>query len=175
MCRTDSSIELGSGVLHFDSKEIPDPPYISFAKDLDKLDRMWDDHSPSWDNSSPLILRETSIALIHWPKVYHYRQDKCWAGIKQHWSTWKVPASPFLVTEYRLLTPTGFWQKYSEGGKRLPVTKIAALQRKARKAHDENLVAQAKVTFGDRFSDMFAYRKGGESTPRVMTSASSIA
>lgn len=97
---TDSKLELSSGTLHFNSVEIPDPPYFSLGVDLARLDRIWDDSSPSWDNSSPLEIRGRSIALIHWPKVYQYRGDQRWTAIKQRWSTWKVRygSSPCHVT-----------------------------------------------------------------------------
>ncbi|KZT08471.1 uncharacterized protein LAESUDRAFT_649040 [Laetiporus sulphureus 93-53] len=140
------TIELASGALEFDSSEVPDPPAISFTNDLDRLDCIWDDSSPSWDNSSPLLLRDRSIALIHWLKLYQYP-----------------------------LKPAAFWEKYSANGKRLPITKISDLLKQARKLRDQELAHQAKVSFGTQFSQVFAYRTGGEAEPRVKSNVSSIA
>ena len=70
--------------------DIPDPPALSFARDIAWLDRIWDDRSHQWDNSSPLRIRGHSIALVYWPSVYRYQGTKQWAGIKQRWFEWKV-------------------------------------------------------------------------------------
>jgi hypothetical protein len=91
-------LDLADGQLRYLPTEIPDPPALSFAHDLARLDRLWDDRSPQWDNTSPLYIQGKSIALVHWPTVYRHRGTKQWRGIKQRWFEWKVRAYlPFLA------------------------------------------------------------------------------
>jgi hypothetical protein len=84
------SLRLADVTIEYTAADIPDPPALSFVRDLAWLDRLWDDGSPQWDNSSPLCIRGQRIALIHWPAIYRYNGKKQWTGIKQRWFEWKV-------------------------------------------------------------------------------------
>jgi hypothetical protein len=94
------SVRLSTGILHYDTSEIPEPPALSFGCDIAALDRMWDDASPQWDRSSPAMIRGTPIALIHFPVIYRYRGAKQWQGMKQRWYEWKVAVSYLLSLGY---------------------------------------------------------------------------
>jgi hypothetical protein len=84
------SLHLADGVIQYLATEIPDPPALSFIHDLARLDRLWDDRSPQWDNTSPLHIQGRSIALVYWPDIYRYQGTRQWSGIKQRWFEWKV-------------------------------------------------------------------------------------
>jgi hypothetical protein len=84
------SLRLADSIIRYCTADIPDPPALSFVRDLSLLDKMWDDRDPQWNNSSPLRICGRSIALVHWPIVYRYRGNTQWKGIKQRWFEWKV-------------------------------------------------------------------------------------
>jgi len=88
------SLQLAHVSIDYTAADISDPPALSFVRDLAWLDRLWDDRSPQWDNSSPLRIRGQSIALIHWPAIYRYQGKNQWTGVKQRWFEWKVRAFP---------------------------------------------------------------------------------
>ena len=87
------TLQIAEKQVHYSAADIPDPPALSFTQDLARLDRQWDDRSPQWDNTSPLCILNHPIALIYWPKVYQYRGNKQWTGVKQRWFEWKVRTS----------------------------------------------------------------------------------
>src|ERR1700722_4417717 len=91
------SLQLAWSVIKYSADDIPDPPALMFVCDLAKLDHAWDDSLQQWDNSSPLRIKDNSIAIIHWPKIYRYTGTKQWSGIKQRWFEWKVSFFPPLV------------------------------------------------------------------------------
>lgn len=64
---------------------------------------------------------------------------------------------------YRTLTPETFWSKFSFRGKRLSVTGILKKMRSTRLAEDKDLANRARLEYGDRFQDIFWYRKGSTS------------
>ncbi|KAH9019271.1 hypothetical protein EDB85DRAFT_2009238 [Lactarius pseudohatsudake] len=49
-------LKLANGaVLSFSKQSVPDPPSISFAKDIPRLISMWDDGSPEWSPSEAVL------------------------------------------------------------------------------------------------------------------------
>lgn len=146
---------------------IPDPPNISYHKDIDKLSRIWDDTLPFWTpDETPFSIavpfsavnEKIHVALIYWPQIYMKGRPQHWDHAKKSWSEWK-----FVMERYRASTPTHFWSEFSDDtGKRLPFSKIATLLREERKLADEQLVAQAQSEFGEQFSSTFSYRLGGQ-------------
>jgi hypothetical protein len=84
------SLKLADATIKYLACDIPDPPAMSFVNDLSQLDRMWDDHSPQWDSSSPLRISGHPIALVYWPRVFRYQGSTQWQGIKQRWFEWRV-------------------------------------------------------------------------------------
>ncbi|KAE9382625.1 hypothetical protein BT96DRAFT_845291 [Gymnopus androsaceus JB14] len=83
---------LGNGTrLEFFNSDVPCPPSLSFAKDIPKLGRVWDDARPEFSPSEcSLKIKGNAIALKHWPVVYSYSHDQRWRGTKGAWDTWKV-------------------------------------------------------------------------------------
>lgn len=70
---------------------IPCPPRVSFSKDIEKLNRVWDDLSPSWNPAeSALIIDGKPVPVKYWRDVYMYRLPGQWKGLKSPWGEWKV-------------------------------------------------------------------------------------
>lgn len=146
---------------------IPDPPNVSYHKDIDKLSRIWDDTLPFWSpHEAPFSIavpfstvnEKIHVALIYWPQIYMKGRPQHWDHAKKSWSEWK-----FVMECYRASTPAGFWSEFSDHtGKRLPFSTIARLLREQRKLVDEQLVAQARSELGEQFLSTFSYRLGGQ-------------
>ena len=151
---------------------IPDPPLISYAKDVAKLNRVWDDTSPFWSPMEvPFQIQEVPVALMYWKDLYAYGKTGHWKGTKSKWADWKVLLAPFcghatvfvdgfsffqtVVDRYRQSTIEDFWAEFSEGGKRLCFTAIVSRLREQRKARDEEVAAQAAREYGS-----ITYRQG---------------
>jgi hypothetical protein len=87
----ERSLRLGNGqVLEFTLESIPDPPAISFAGDIPRLNGMWDDQTAHWSGTSPLVVNGQPIAVVHWPELYKYGKKDQWKGMKARWFEWKV-------------------------------------------------------------------------------------
>jgi hypothetical protein len=100
-------LKLGNGkLLRFSRKSVCDPPAISFAKDIPKLMRMWDDSSEAWSPSEAVLhIQGEPIALKHWPDVYRYGKHGQWAGTKKNWAQWRVSfclCAPFSFCDVML-------------------------------------------------------------------------
>ena len=77
--------------LTFSKSSVPDPPSISFAKDLHRLIRIWDDSAPEWTPSEALVhLEGEPIAVKYWRDLYRYGKPRQWMGTKKHWTNWRV-------------------------------------------------------------------------------------
>jgi hypothetical protein len=85
----------GQRELHFGVHDVPEPPALKINGDLAKLARTWDDSWAAWDGSSPLIIKETPIAVKYWKSIYSNlrRGSKSWTAIKQLWHSWNVCVS----------------------------------------------------------------------------------
>ena len=85
-------LKLGNGkVLGFSKQSVPDPRAISFAKDIPRLMRMWDDTWEAWSPSEAVLcIQGEPIALKFWPDVYRYGKHGQWAGTKKVWAQWRV-------------------------------------------------------------------------------------
>jgi hypothetical protein len=184
----DTSIQLASGELSFNTAEIPPPPACKL--DLVQLDRMWDDSfdSPQWDRKSALSIHDTPIAIIHWPTIYQYRGNKYWAGLKQRWYNWKVRWSPCfsniwhlrkihqaLITEYRSLGPDNFANKYLKDDQPYTLSGILRIMTEARVAEDKAIVIRARREYGNTFDIAFAHTNSKSNANRVLTMPYAIA
>jgi hypothetical protein len=95
----DGCLVLGDGTTLFFSKSrcIPDPPAVSFAKDIPRLVRLRDDASPDWDPSNAVLcIQGKPVALKYWPEVYRYGKTGQWAGTKKNWAHWRVGGHALL-------------------------------------------------------------------------------
>ncbi|KAH8985967.1 hypothetical protein EDB86DRAFT_2832882 [Lactarius hatsudake] len=106
-------LKLGNGrSLCFSKQSVPDPPLISFARDLPRLMRMWDDSSPKWTPSEVVLhIQGELIVLKHWLTVYCYGKSSQWACTKKNWAHWQD-----IAMSWQELTETGFWQKFTADG-----------------------------------------------------------
>jgi hypothetical protein len=98
------TLKLGnSTIISFTPDDVPLPPAPTFAHDLPRLNRMWDDTSTYWDGQSALRIKGIPIAIIHWPIVYaSSKVDGPWKSghwnvLKSHHSEWKVRRTPFFL------------------------------------------------------------------------------
>lgn len=91
------TITIGNGKrLTFEYANIIDPPQLTFASNISRLDRLWDDERPNWDQTDcgkVSIIRGATVALRYWPDVYKHKNDKRWHGAKTLWIEWKVCSS----------------------------------------------------------------------------------
>jgi hypothetical protein len=162
------SLDLGNGrTLCFAKQSVPDPPSISFARDLPRLMRMWDDDLPEWNPSEAVLrIQGEPIALKHWQRVYRYGKPGQWAGTKKNWTHWKK-----IATSWKALTEKGFWEKFTVDRQPMSYTAICKALKEERMANDHHLAAKARTDFGDRFEELFEYRRCGEHLVRNKDSA----
>ncbi|KAF4597693.1 hypothetical protein EYR40_008158 [Pleurotus pulmonarius] len=92
------TLTLGDGFrLSFTAHDVPEPPFLSFAKDLESLPPMWSDTSPVWDPSkAPFSIHGHPIALVHWRELYHCKPQQ-WNGLKKRWHERKVSTRTLLA------------------------------------------------------------------------------
>ncbi|KAH9011179.1 hypothetical protein EDB83DRAFT_2580439, partial [Lactarius deliciosus] len=152
-------LKLANGaVLSFSKQSVPDPPSISFAKDIPRLIRMWDDGSPEWSPSEAVLrVQGVPIALKHWPVLYRYGKSGQWAGTKKNWAHWRD-----IATSWQELTEKGFWLKFSTDHQPMSYTAICEVLKEERAAANRRLAQQAKDEYGDGFSSVFEYRRGSD-------------
>ncbi|KAF9072470.1 hypothetical protein BDP27DRAFT_1320516 [Rhodocollybia butyracea] len=166
--RTYAVMLAGTQALTFTYNDIPDPRQISFADDIPRLDRVWDDERANWDASECsklLVIKGTPVALRYWPDVYRNKNDQRWKGIKATWTEWK-----YVAERYRASTPEEFWMEFSsDDGKRFNWKAITACLRGQRAVHDQELCTKARSEYGTEFETHFSNRG------KVMTDKSAIA
>ncbi|KAH9040622.1 hypothetical protein EDB85DRAFT_1886735 [Lactarius pseudohatsudake] len=140
--------------LCFSRQSVPDPPAISFTKDLPRL--------------VVLRIQGEPIALKHWPAVYCYCYDKSrqWAGMKKNWANWQ-----YIATSWNKLTDDGFWQKFTANSQLMSYTAICEALKEERMATNHHVAKQAKDKYGDRFGAAFKYWRGSDHIVRNKFSA----
>jgi hypothetical protein len=94
------SITLAGGVcVVFTERDVPRPPSISFARDVEKdfptLNGMWDDRTEHWAGVSFLNIQGHPIPLAYWKAVYSSKRGNGWKPgewklIKGNYFDWKV-------------------------------------------------------------------------------------
>ncbi|KAF9492577.1 hypothetical protein BDN71DRAFT_1473717 [Pleurotus eryngii] len=121
------TLTLGNGTrLSFTVDDVPEPSFLSFAKDLESLPPIWSDMSPLWEPSkAPFSIHGHPIALVHWRELYHCKPHQ-WNRLKKRWHERKMIAEHWLGT-----TPALFWAEFTNPkGERLSYTAILSeLQR----------------------------------------------
>jgi hypothetical protein len=91
------SLVLGNGhCLQFTLDDVPDPPAVSFANDIPRLNGMWDDTTLHWSGESCLVIGGLPIPVVYWPDVYRYGKKDQWKGTKAKWFEWKVRVCPLF-------------------------------------------------------------------------------
>ncbi|KAJ3731767.1 hypothetical protein DFJ43DRAFT_361546 [Lentinula guzmanii] len=153
----------------FKQSDVRAPNQVSFATNISRLDRVWDDESPNWDpvdcGTRLLSINGVPIALRYWRNVYGGKKDKRWRGIKGIWTEWK-----FIIEQYRLSTPEVFWDRFTSAtGERYNWKAICDALREERAIHNKELADTAKLEYGDNFHKFFSNRG------KVMVDVSAIA
>jgi hypothetical protein len=98
------SITLAGGIhIAFTENDVPRPPSVSFARDIEKdlpaLNGMWDD-TEHWAGFSFLNIHGHPIPIIYWKAVYSAKQGNGWKSgewklIKSNYFDWKVSVLVF--------------------------------------------------------------------------------
>ncbi|KAF8812084.1 hypothetical protein BYT27DRAFT_7133573 [Phlegmacium glaucopus] len=161
-CRT---LTLGnSTTLTFTPDDVPFPPAPTFADDLPRLNRMWDDTSTNWDGQSALHIKDVPIAIVYWPFVYASSKvdgpwkSRQWNVLKSRHSEWK-----YIVQRWREGSEADFWKDFSDStGTRMNYTAIINRLKALRVEENNRIAEQAKKEYGDCFASMFVYRKNGK-------------
>jgi hypothetical protein len=101
------SITLAGGdVIVFTESDVPRPPSVSFARDVQKdfptLNGMWDDRTEHWAGVSLLNIQGHPIPIVYWKAVYSAKKGNGWKPgewklIKGNYFDWKVSINFFLV------------------------------------------------------------------------------
>ncbi|KAJ3805371.1 hypothetical protein F5876DRAFT_51941 [Lentinula aff. lateritia] len=143
-------------IIRYKYSDICEPHQISFATNIIRLDRVWDDESLNWDPidcaKNLLQINGTAIALRYWQKKL--------------WTEWK-----YVAECYRSRGPEDFWQEFSStNGEHFHWKAITDRLRELHSAQDKRLVDRAKAEYGDRFSQVFVNNRG-----KVLTDKSAIA
>ena len=79
--------------LRFTEFDIPDPPNLKYANELDQLIH-------DWDSSSHLVIKSVPIPLKHWAQVFRWARPEAWKVLKNEWSQWRV----FSFRLYRVIS-----------------------------------------------------------------------
>ncbi|KAJ3555759.1 hypothetical protein NP233_g12130 [Leucocoprinus birnbaumii] len=144
------TIYLGSGEpLTFHTSDVPSIPFVSFADDIPRLGRMWDDTAPDWNGDGCILhIKSRAIALKYWPAVFKRAPGNRWAGIKKYWNEWQacllphwpfhdqlltLPGLQFVALRWNASTPQDFWHEFSQGGHPMSWSQIVATLREQRK------------------------------------------
>ncbi|KAJ3973921.1 hypothetical protein EV361DRAFT_975338, partial [Lentinula raphanica] len=88
-------LEIGHGqVITYTEDNLRTPNQMSFAGDIERLNRVWDDEGPDWDPvdcSNLLSLNGIPIAVRHWRNAFSGKKDsKRWKAMKGCWTEWKA-------------------------------------------------------------------------------------
>ncbi|KAL0057957.1 hypothetical protein AAF712_015385 [Marasmius tenuissimus] len=118
--------------LEFLQSEVPDPGFISFAADIDRLGRTWtESYSGFREDECHLKISGRGIALEHWPAVYKLStktpgggSDKRWEGLKKLWNKWR-----WIGIRYTESTPDDFWDEFSTEARTLSLLDWAIQER----------------------------------------------
>ncbi|KAJ3867260.1 hypothetical protein EV359DRAFT_78744 [Lentinula novae-zelandiae] len=156
-------------IIRYKDCDLREPPSITFASNIPRLDRVWDDERPSWDpqdcGKNLLSINGTPIALRYWRDVFSGKKSSVWATLKKLWSEWK-----YVAERYRAGSPDEFWKEFSfNDGRRFHWKAISDQLRDLRSKREQQLVDQAKAEYGADFARQFVNNKG-----KVLTDRSAI-
>ncbi|KAF9056886.1 hypothetical protein BDP27DRAFT_1454275 [Rhodocollybia butyracea] len=139
--------------LSFNYSDIPDlTQQLSFANDIPRLDRIWDDEGANWNAEECRkisSIKGIAVALRYWREIYSNKKDKRWKGIKASWTEWKYVAKRYRSMSYMERNMFTFEE--------------------LRAIHEEELVGKARAEYGDHFVEKFSNRG------KVMVDKSAIA
>ncbi|KAJ3870323.1 hypothetical protein EV359DRAFT_76020 [Lentinula novae-zelandiae] len=163
-------LTIGYGqVIKYKFCDVREPRQISFATNIARLDKVWDDEGPNWDPSdcrkNLLKINGVAIALRYWRDVFCRKKGGAWSWLKKSRIEWK-----YVAERYRSSSPDEFWGEFSSSnGQRFHWNAIATRLRDLRSEQDQRLVDRAKAEYGEHFSQVFVNNRG-----KVLTNASAI-
>ncbi|EIW86051.1 hypothetical protein CONPUDRAFT_114144, partial [Coniophora puteana RWD-64-598 SS2] len=162
-------VQMDNGVVvQFSEQDVSDPPAVSFAHDLPRLNAMWDHTVPHWQGVSELTIQRQPIPIKYWRDVYVGRDWK-----RNQWrGSWDSRLERVLVEHWRAVGPDKFWHEFSREGHRMPYTVIVKALQARRRAQNSMDVQHAREEFPD-FEQQFGYRKGSQS--HVMITEAAVA
>ncbi|KAJ3844847.1 hypothetical protein EV361DRAFT_942974 [Lentinula raphanica] len=153
-------LKIGHGqVITYTENDLRTPKQVSFAPDIIRLNRVWDDEGPDWDPidcGNILSLNNIPIAVRYWRDAFSGKKNsKRWKAMKSSWTEWK-----FVMEEYRSITPAVFWARFPPtNGKQHKWQSIVNTLRAERTARNNELVERAKLEYGEQFDELFSNRK----------------
>ncbi|KAF9022871.1 hypothetical protein BDZ89DRAFT_1137063 [Hymenopellis radicata] len=154
-------ISIGHGkIVEFYENQLPSPLLLKFTvENVPFLARIWNDERSEWDPSNyDFRVNGVHVALRYWDDLYKYRSDGQWTLTKSTWTKWKF----FMQAYETFATPAEFWNHFStKDGKRRSIAQILQQLKEERTSRNTNLAQQARAHYGDRFNELFRYRKGG--------------
>ncbi|KAK7043111.1 hypothetical protein VNI00_008465 [Paramarasmius palmivorus] len=111
-------------VLVFDQTQLPEPPSLTFCKDLDELGRLWCETNPGFcEDECVLKISGRGIAYQHWRNVFKHGSktspDTRWEGLRKKWDVWRV-----IGVYYTAQGKEAFWNEFTVDGSRLRQTAI---------------------------------------------------
>ncbi|KAJ3711751.1 hypothetical protein C8R42DRAFT_688556 [Lentinula raphanica] len=145
--------------------DVHEPRQISFALNIPRLSRVWDDEHPSWDpvdcGENLLEINGKAIALRYWPEIFRGRKaSSTWSWLKKLWTEWR-----YVAERYRQSSPESFWQEFSSSkGKRFHWKAITKQLRDLRNQYEQSLVDRARAEYGDQFGVVFVNNRGVQLT-----------
>ncbi|KAJ3975261.1 hypothetical protein EV361DRAFT_1031148 [Lentinula raphanica] len=146
-------------------RDVHEPRQISFALNIPRLSRVWDDEHPSWDpvdcSENLLEINGKAIALRYWPEIFRGRKgSSTWSWLKKLWTEWR-----YVAERYRQSSPESFWQEFSSSkGKRFHWKDITKQLCDLRNQHEQSLVDRARAEYGDQFGVVFVNNRGVQLT-----------
>ncbi|KAJ3793620.1 hypothetical protein GGU11DRAFT_799127, partial [Lentinula aff. detonsa] len=98
-------LTIGRGqVIQYRYSDVREPRQISFATNIPRLDRVWDDDCSNWDpvdcGKNLLEINGTAIAVRYWQEVFSGKKHSAWSWLKKLWTEWK-----YVIERYRSSTP----------------------------------------------------------------------
>ena len=75
----------------FTEADVPNPPLITFAHDIARLNCIWDDTLTFWSPTNAVFfMKGQAIVLVYLPVLYSHWKGQQWDGLKKLYSEWKV-------------------------------------------------------------------------------------
>ncbi|KAJ3930206.1 MAG: hypothetical protein NXY57DRAFT_1040177 [Lentinula lateritia] len=150
-------------IVHYKECDLREPPSITFASNIPRLDHVWDDERPSWD---PEDCGKNLLSINGTPITLRGKKSSVWASLKKLWSEWK-----YVAERYRASSPDEFWKEFSfSDGRRFHWKAISDQLCDLWSKHEQQLVDKAKAEYGADFAWVFVNNRGKVLTDKLAIS-----
>ncbi|THH12190.1 hypothetical protein EW146_g7794 [Bondarzewia mesenterica] len=165
------SLMLDNGVvIDIVERDMPDPPAVSYAADIARLNGKWDDTPCTGLAPHLWSLKVTSSLLYTGPMSTSTGRAHSGRALRPS----GLSGRSIVVQRYRTTTVAKFWAEFSlKNGKHMTFTAITIRLRELRKAEDEEVSKRARDEYSADFNSTFVY--GKDSKRILMTDHSAIA